>query len=411
MASFEGFDDPSISDALEELYADADAAGVDLHRADSEGLMREGLLAKTGDVQRRLLAEPSIAALGEWSIPGFRGCISVLFHYTLVIHWLRERASGKESDAIFQEVFDCFSKKAAKLQVCLVLPAFQPLSDTVISSDITLLRSVEEGGKLSGDLQLSVEHYLAPGMAEYSGALLLDAEITPAAIPRSDPIPSSWHKAWDEMWSKLELSLAVLSLESESGVVGGAILARSHFGVGPAAVFYSEVPDTGRWIFPTLQAASEVHTRYAAIWELEEKPRQNLVRVLRRYNQSLLDKDPVDACINLAIAYESLLIGTGGDGKTEISYKIASRAAWLSGVSVEHRQRIFNNLRTLYDYRSKAAHQGILKNKFDVGVLKRAQEHFPVLIDSMLERGGCLSPQQWNLIVLGGEHASKEGPG
>ncbi|MEP3122345.1 MULTISPECIES: hypothetical protein [Alphaproteobacteria] len=410
MAKFEGFDDPSISDALEELYDDAVAAGVDLLRADIEGLMREGLLAKTSEMQKRLLAEPSIAALNEWSIPDFHGLKSVLFHNTLVMHWLRERAAGRQSDDIFREIFDYFSKKTAKLQVCLVLPMFQPISDVVISSDLTLLSSVAESETLSGDLQLAVEHYLAPGMSEYSGVLLLDAEIAPAKIPRSDSHHPSWDRAWEDMSSKLELALEVLSLESNSGVAGGAILARSQFGVGLMATFYSKVPETGRWGFPTLSVVSKAHTRYAAIWRLDERRRQNFVRVLRRYNQSLLDKDPVDACINLAIAYESLLIGTDGDGKTEISYKIASRAAWLSGVSVEHRQRIFDNLRSLYDYRSKAAHQGVLKGKFDFGVLKRAQEHFPVMVDSMLDRGGALTHEQWKLIVLGGGHAPKKEP-
>jgi hypothetical protein len=84
--------------------------------------------------------------------------------------------------------------------------------------------------------------------------------------------------------------------------------------------------------------------------------------VLDRLNAAKRRYAPVDRAIELGIAAESLF-HRADDGLSELSFKLATRAAWFLGNSRQEREDVFRCFRALYDARSKAVHNGVLPDK------------------------------------------------
>lgn len=79
------------------------------------------------------------------------------------------------------------------------------------------------------------------------------------------------------------------------------------------------------------------------------------VRYLYEALQSLAS-DAVTSFLHASIAYEALL----GDARAELSLRLALRGCHLLGYQADDRDRLFRQLRTAYDSRSKLVHEGIV---------------------------------------------------
>ncbi|WP_156348884.1 HEPN domain-containing protein [Sphingomonas sp. Leaf230] len=112
-----------------------------------------------------------------------------------------------------------------------------------------------------------------------------------------------------------------------------------------------------------------------------------------------------ERAIDLGTCLEILLM-SGSKDNSEISYKIATRTAWLVGKGPKDRLRCYNAARALYADRSMAAHTGSLKlprNMDEMNVLNDrliASDRLCVeVISHLLDRGGA-ETDNWVAIVL-----------
>ena len=113
---------------------------------------------------------------------------------------------------------------------------------------------------------------------------------------------------------------------------------------------------------PNLDKFEDVYKKYNA---LSNKMRERVNIALNRLNRALRRRDLTNKAIELGVSLEAILLsgkdedGVGG----EITFRLASRGAWLLGESMEERKKIFNTLKSAYRLRSKAAHEGTIASK------------------------------------------------
>lgn len=124
----------------------------------------------------------------------------------------------------------------------------------------------------------------------------------------------------------------------------------------------------------------------------------SLSRAIDRLGRSRLAVHPADRVLDLGMAAEIVLMHDQSPSNTEITYKIASRAAWLLGDGADQRAQIFDQIRQLYAARSTAVHSGMLpsKSKIDLDV---ADELVGRVIRAILERGKF---PDWMSLTMGG---------
>jgi len=89
-----------------------------------------------------------------------------------------------------------------------------------------------------------------------------------------------------------------------------------------------------------------------ALWAIVDVP-------LHRLNEAVRHKNLIDKALDLGIALETLLLHNLSNS-AQLSYQLRLRGAWLMGADVEDRKKIQETLKKLYDFRSKAAHEGKL---------------------------------------------------
>lgn len=124
----------------------------------------------------------------------------------------------------------------------------------------------------------------------------------------------------------------------------------------------------------------------------------SLTRAIDRLGRSRIAVHPVDRALDLGMAAEIVLMHDQGRSNTEITHKIASRAAWLLGEDAGTRAEIFNQIKLLYAARSTAVHSGMLPSKSSVD-LDAADDLVAQVIRAILERG---SFPDWMSLTLGG---------
>lgn len=97
------------------------------------------------------------------------------------------------------------------------------------------------------------------------------------------------------------------------------------------------------------------------------------------------------------MAAEIVLMHDQSRSNTEITYKIASRAAWLLGSDADERAQIFDQMKQLYATRSTAVHTGVLpsKSKIDLDI---AENLVVRIIRAILERGDF---PDWMSLTMG----------
>jgi hypothetical protein len=80
--------------------------------------------------------------------------------------------------------------------------------------------------------------------------------------------------------------------------------------------------------------------------------------VLDRLGAAKRRPGSVNRAIEAGIAAEALFLRFGGEDQSELSFRLAARAAWLLGKDYATRTAVFDLFRALYEARSKAVHNG-----------------------------------------------------
>ena len=111
----------------------------------------------------------------------------------------------------------------------------------------------------------------------------------------------------------------------------------------------------------------EVATRCASlrqnqIWQLDKAIRLALDRLAASRSKTSLSERAIDlgSCLEILLMHSP---AAGSEKGSEISFKMRIRAAWLLGVSLEERERIFDLVRKIYDLRSAAVHNGTIQGR------------------------------------------------
>lgn len=180
----------------------------------------------------------------------------------------------------------------------------------------------------------------------------------------------------------VELPMSVILADRGALLSVGGTMSGRPFAAHPIVAFPAEIPAIRR-TFEQLASFSAG---------------DSLTRAIDRLGRSRLAVHPVDRALDLGMAAEIVLMHDQSRSNTEITYKIASRAAWLLGEGADQRAEIFEHFKQLYAARSTAVHSGILpsKSKIDLDV---ADEQVGRVIRTILERGRF---PDWMSLTMGG---------
>lgn len=124
-----------------------------------------------------------------------------------------------------------------------------------------------------------------------------------------------------------------------------------------------------------------------------------LARAVDRLGRARIGGNLTDVALDLGIATEVLLMHGTSSSNTEVTYKLAARAAWLIGRSVADRSATFDVVRQLYKARSDAVHSGKLSSRttFDP---QRSDELVRAAIEAVLLRGDF---PDWEALTMGAD--------
>lgn len=180
----------------------------------------------------------------------------------------------------------------------------------------------------------------------------------------------------------VELPMSVILADRGALLSVGGTMSGRPFAAQPLVAFPADMPAIKR-VFDQLASFSEG---------------DSLTRAIDRLGRSRLAAHPVDRALDLGMAAEIVLMHDQSPSNTEITYKIASRAAWLLGEDADQRAEIFEHMKQLYAARSTAVHSGILPSKSRID-LDAADELVGRVIRALLERGRF---PDWMSITMGG---------
>lgn len=98
------------------------------------------------------------------------------------------------------------------------------------------------------------------------------------------------------------------------------------------------------------------------VWQPDKAIRLALDRLAASRSKSNLSERAIDlgSCLEILLMHSP---GAGNEKGSEISFKMRIRAAWLLGVSLEERERIFDLVRKIYELRSAAVHNGTIRGR------------------------------------------------
>lgn len=179
----------------------------------------------------------------------------------------------------------------------------------------------------------------------------------------------------------VELPMSVILADRDALLSVGGTMSGRPFAAHPVVAFPADMAAIKR-AFEHLAAFAEG---------------DSLTRAIDRLGRSRLAVHPVDRALDLGMAAEIVLMHDQSWSNTEITYKIASRAAWLLGGDADKRAEIFDQIKQLYAARSTAVHSGVLpsKSKIDLEVADELVGH---VIRAILERG---SFPDWMSLTMG----------
>jgi hypothetical protein len=154
---------------------------------------------------------------------------------------------------------------------------------------------------------------------------------------------------------------------------------------------------------PVEVTAAAVDGVFAAYRLLKKSDQRRINLALERMIRARCQFVSGNRAIDLAIALEVLFMNTDGG---EHSYKISLRAARLIREDSAARQRVFMDVRRLYDMRSSMVHTGHVKNEYSLDVTKVTAHEIVEAVDvvctetirAFLRLGGI--PSDWRSTEL-----------
>lgn len=146
-------------------------------------------------------------------------------------------------------------------------------------------------------------------------------------------------------------------------------------------------------------------TMVAALFQKLRPENKTLDLAINRLISSRCRLSHEERALDLGTCIEVLLM-SGAQDNSEISYKIATRAAWLVGKDPADRLRCFEAARNLYSDRSTATHTGSLKaprNMDEMNALiarLEASDNLCIQVITELLNRGVPKPAEWKRIIL-----------
>ena len=239
-------------------------------------------------------------------------------------------------------------------------------------------------------------------MPEGTGFLVQSYEVTPAfarlsdnSIDEGDITTTTDREAREVVKERFRRACLLAS-------PGGLELPISVIMADRRALFQVDGTITSRPYAPRPHVSVPIDAeRLAKIFNALDKvaDRDVVQRAIDRLGRSRLFLDPVDRALDLGMAAEIILMHDAGRSNAEITYKIASRAAWLIGTDADERTAVFELMRDLYTARSTAVHTGKFPKKEPVD-LDAADRLVAGTLRAIVERGGF---PDWKRLALGGE--------
>ncbi|MBX5008746.1 hypothetical protein HJB67_01910 [Rhizobium lentis] len=158
---------------------------------------------------------------------------------------------------------------------------------------------------------------------------------------------------------------------------------------------YSQEPFTFGSIEPDVE---RIRALYSSLEEFKQPAAVRLV--IDRLGRARTSSSPVDKALDLGMALEIALMHENKNtpaANNEITYKIATRAAWLLGRDKESRKEAYSIANRIYGHRSAAVHTGRLRNEADFLSLN-ADGFLQKVALEILRRGNF---PDWRELVLG----------
>ena len=127
---------------------------------------------------------------------------------------------------------------------------------------------------------------------------------------------------------------------------------------------------------------------------------------IERWIKSKANKDLIDKIIDLGIALEALYLSEGTREQLTLQFRL--RASWHLGKDKEHRKKLIEEFKAIYDLRSQAVHSGKIPEKVKIRkgeeptttseFIAKAQDLCRDSILKILEEGEF---PDWNNLILG----------
>ncbi len=117
---------------------------------------------------------------------------------------------------------------------------------------------------------------------------------------------------------------------------------------------------------------------------------------IKRWIKSKASKDSVDKMIDLGIALEALYLSEGTREQLMLQFRL--RASWHLGKDKEHRKRLMDEFKAIYDLRSQAVHNGAVPEKIKI---RKGEE--PIAISEFIPRAQDLCRDSIIKILEDGE--------
>lgn len=123
----------------------------------------------------------------------------------------------------------------------------------------------------------------------------------------------------------------------------------------------------------------EAKCLYERLVGLYSNDREKLRIAIDRWIMSKTNRTYVDRMIDLGIALEALYITS----KNDIGKKLCHRASWYLAENATHQQELETEFEEIYDYRSKAVHEGKLDEEVEIQGQRTPRSEF---IESVQDR-------------------------
>lgn len=143
---------------------------------------------------------------------------------------------------------------------------------------------------------------------------------------------------------------------------------------------------------------AELNELIDSYFALSEKGKTQFFHVLTRLSQAKRRERIEDKILELAIALEMMLLS--GKEKDQLALSFRLRGSWLLAEDVNKRIEIFDDLKNIYNYRSRMAHNGFLSPK-EVTSVRNSFQRYQLLTEKICRRLLIKGIPDWDRLILG----------